>query len=87
MLKDAEDFKEQDKLSKEKIDAKNSLENYIYSMKNSIDDPEKLQKKLDEDDKKTIKDAVKDAQDWLENNKEADKETYEGRLKELEAYI
>ena len=34
MLREAEEFAEQDKSAKEKIDAKNSLESYIYSMKN-----------------------------------------------------
>ena len=31
----------QDKIVKEKIDARNSLENYIYSMKNTVEDKEK----------------------------------------------
>lgn len=34
MLKDAEDFAEQDKQAKEKVDAKNSLESYLYQTKN-----------------------------------------------------
>ena len=60
MLRDAEEFAEQDKTAKEKIDAKNSLESYIYSMKNQIEDKEKLGSKLSEEDKTTIKDALKD---------------------------
>lgn len=51
MLRDAEEFAEQDKLLKEKIDAKNSLENYVYSMKNTVEDPTKLADKLDADEK------------------------------------
>jgi heat shock protein 5 len=34
MLRDAEEFAESDKAAKEKIDAKNSLDSYIHSMKN-----------------------------------------------------
>ena len=41
MLKEAKEFEEQDKIIKEKIDARNSLENYIYSMKNTVEDKEK----------------------------------------------
>ena len=41
MLKEAKEFEEQDKITKEKIDAKNSLDNYIYSMKNTVEDNEK----------------------------------------------
>jgi len=46
---------------KEKIDAKNSLENYIYTMRNTIEDKEKLADKIDEEDKETIKTALTDA--------------------------
>ena len=84
MLKDSETFAEQDKIAKERIDARNSLESYVYSVKNSIEDPEKLAKKIDESDKKTIKDAIKEIQDWLEKNQQADKETFEEKLKEIE---
>lgn len=86
MLKDAEEFAEQDKLAKEKIDSKNSLESYIYSMKNSVEDPEKLANKLEDSEKKTIKEALKEAQEWLDKNASADKETFEIQLKDLQAY-
>ena len=51
MIRDAEKFADQDKELKEKIDAKNSLENYIYTMKNTIEDKEKLADKLAAEDK------------------------------------
>jgi len=53
-------------------------------MKNTIEDPEKLANKIDESDKKTIKDALKEAQEWLEANSNAEKEDYDEQLKELE---
>lgn len=43
---------------KEKIDAKNSLDNYIHTMRNTIEDKEKLADKLSDDDKDKIKDAL-----------------------------
>jgi heat shock protein 5 len=46
---------------KEKIDAKNSLENYLYTMRNTIEDKEKLADKIEDDDKETIKEALQDA--------------------------
>jgi len=52
MLREAEEFAEQDKMVKERIDAKNAYENYIYSMKNTIEDPEKAANKISESDKK-----------------------------------
>ena len=83
MIKDAEKFAEEDKLLKEKIDAKNSLENYVYTMRNTIEDKEKLADKIEDSDKETIKDALTEAQDWLNSNSDADKDDLEAKLKEL----
>jgi len=77
MLRDAEEFAEQDKADKARIDARNSFESYIYSMRNTIEDKEKLKDKISSDDAETIQEALNDAKDWLENNTDADKEDYE----------
>ena len=58
MIRDAEKFADQDTALKEKIDAKNSLENYIYTMRNTIEDKEKLADKIDAEDKDKIKEAL-----------------------------
>jgi len=83
MVRDAEMFAEQDKEIKDKIDARNQLENYIYQMKNTVTDSDKLADKLDDDDKATIMDALEEHGDWLSSNFEADKEDYEDHLREL----
>ena len=85
MIKDSEKYAEEDKAIKAKIDARNQFENYIYQMKNSIDDKDKLADKLDEDDKSTIRDALTDAQDWLNANSDAEKDDFEDKLKELQS--
>ena len=85
MLREAKEFEEQDKITKERIDAKNSFENYIYSMKNTVEDKEKgIGAKLTEDEKETISNALKEAQDWLNANQEAEKDEYETHLKDLQ---
>ena len=84
MIKDAEENEEYDKKVKAKIDAKNSLENYIYSMKNTVEDKEKLADKLAEEDKTTIQNAIKEHQEWLSANPEAEQEDYETHLKDLQ---
>merc|ERR1712023_258737 len=76
---------EEDKAIKEKIDARNQFENYIYQMKNSVEDKEKLADKLTDEDKSTIKDGLTDAQDWLNANQDAEKDDFEDKLKELQA--
>lgn len=77
MLRDAEEFAEQDREAKEKIDAKNSLDSFIHQTKSSIDDPEKLANKISESDKKTVKEALKEAEDWINQNSSAEKEDFE----------
>jgi heat shock protein 5 len=54
-------------------------------MQRSIEDKDKLAEKLEEDDKSTIKDALTDAQDWLNANSDAEKDDFEDKLKELQA--
>jgi len=83
MIADSEKYAEEDKAIKEKIDAKNQFENYVYQMKNSVEDKDKLAEKLSEEDKSTIKDALTDAQDWLNANADAEKDDFEDKLKEL----
>ena len=85
MIRDAEKFADQDKEIKDKIDAKNSLDNYLHTMRNTIEDKEKLADKLTEDDKQTINDALAETQDWLNSNQDADKDEYEQQLKDLQS--
>lgn len=77
MINDAEKFAEQDKELKLKIDAKHSLENYIFTMRNTIEDKDKLANKIDESDKSKIRDAIQETQDWLSSHEGADKDDFE----------
>jgi L1 cell adhesion molecule like protein len=86
MVKEAEQYAGDDAKAKEKIEAKNSLENYAYSIRNTIRD-DKLAGKISEEDKKAAEDAVQDAISWLDKNQTADREEFEGKQKELEAVI
>merc|ERR1719446_1782574 len=52
MVKEAEEFAEEDQKIRDKIDSRNGLENYVYSMKNQLSDGEKgIGDKISEDDK------------------------------------
>ena len=83
MVNDAAKFESQDRQQRDRVEAKNGLENYAFSMKNTINDAN-VGGKLDESDKKTILDAVESALQWLGTNQEASKEEFEHRQKELE---
>jgi len=85
MVREAEEFAEEDKRVKERIDARNGLESYLYNLKNMLDDDEKgLADKLSESDKEELETTISDALDWLEDNPEADKEDYDDKQKEVE---
>jgi molecular chaperone DnaK len=77
--RDAEAHAEEDKKKKEAIEAKNILENAIYNAEKM---PDEYKDKISDDDKETIKSAVKDAKDALEN-KADDKDALEAATKEL----
>ncbi|KXL43049.1 hypothetical protein M433DRAFT_70795 [Acidomyces richmondensis BFW] len=68
MVAEAEKYAEEDKATRERIEARNSLENYSFSLKNQVNDEDGLGGKIDDDDKETLLEAVKEAQDWLEEN-------------------
>ncbi|GIL68671.1 hypothetical protein Vafri_21913 [Volvox africanus] len=82
MVREAEEFAEQDKAVKSKIDARNQLETYCYNMKSTVED--KLKGKIDEDDKEKVLTAVKEALEWLDENSDAEPEDYKDKLKEVE---
>merc|ERR1719272_1670258 len=53
MVREAEQFADEDAVAAERITAKNGLESYAYNMKNQIND-DKFKDALEEDDKKAI---------------------------------
>merc|ERR1712003_595387 len=53
MVSEAEKFKAEDDANRNRIEAKNGLENYCFSLKSSIDS-EQVKDKIDPDDKKTL---------------------------------
>ncbi|KAJ3092812.1 ATPase with role in protein import into the ER [Quaeritorhiza haematococci] len=81
-------FAEEDKAIKERIEAKNTFENYMYTLKNQLNDESQLGGKVDEDDKKKILDEIKEKSDWLDSNgATASKEDIEEKKAELEAVV
>ncbi|KAK4424632.1 Heat shock protein BIP1 [Sesamum alatum] len=82
---EAEEFAEEDRKAKERVEARNKLETYVFNMKSAINDNDKLANKIEPDDKKKTENALRDAVEWLENNEEADKDELEEKMRELEA--
>jgi L1 cell adhesion molecule like protein len=83
MVADAERYKAEDDANRERIEAKNNLENYAYNLRNSLND-EKLKEKISEEDKGILNAKIDDCISWIDSNQAAEKEEFEERLKLLE---
>merc|ERR1711935_258424 len=87
MIKDAEMFADEDKKVRERVDAKNSFDGYLHSMRGAAEgsgDNKGLSEKLDDDEKEQVMEALKDGQSWLDSNPEADAEEIKEKQKEVE---
>ncbi|XP_036385004.1 endoplasmic reticulum chaperone BiP-like [Megalops cyprinoides] len=87
MVNDAERFADEDRKLKERIDARNELESYAYSLKNQVGDEEKLGGKLSSEDKEAIEKAVGEKIEWLESHQDASLEEFQAQKKELEEVV
>ncbi|XP_015830556.3 LOW QUALITY PROTEIN: heat shock cognate 71 kDa protein [Nothobranchius furzeri] len=83
MVQEAEQFRAEDEVQRDKVSAKNSLESLAFNMRSTVDD-EKLNDKISPEDKKIIVDKCNEVIAWLDRNQTAEKEEYEHQLKELE---
>merc|ERR550514_786656 len=87
MIKEAEQFADEDKKVKERVDAKNAFDGYLHSMRAAAEgsgENKGLSEKLDSDEKEKIMDALKDGQSWLDSNPEAEAEEIKEKQKEVE---
>ncbi|KHJ30172.1 putative hsp70-like protein [Erysiphe necator] len=84
MLSEAEKYKADDEAEAGRITAKNGLESYAYSLRNTLSDS-KVDEKLDTKDKEKLKAQIDKTIEWLDNSQAATKEEYEDHQKELES--
>merc|ERR1719345_734715 len=86
MVQEAEKYRAEDEEAKGKVEAKNGLENYCFTMRNTLSE-EKLKEKFESGDKEKIEAAVQEALDWLDKNQLAEKDEFETKQKELEGIV
>lgn len=82
-IKDAEKFKEQDEKLAKKFEAKNGLETLIINAKNSLSD-EKLKNDIPDSDRIELENKIKETQEWMDSNLDADTNEYETKTREFE---
>ena len=86
MVKEAEKYKEDDDALKEKIDAKNEFEGIVYQTKGIIEN-DKIKEKLDEKDITSIKSIIKEYEEWLNENMDANKDEYNSKRDEFNTKV
>merc|ERR1711890_110800 len=86
MVQEAETYRAEDEANKGKVESKNGLENYCFTMRNTLNE-EKLKDKFEAGDKEKIEKAVQEALDWLDKNQLAEKDEFEAKQKELEGVV
>merc|ERR1712032_1464317 len=86
MVQEAEKYRAEDEQNKQKIEAKNGLENYCFTMRNTLNE-EKLKEKFESGDKEKIEQAVQETLDRLDKNQLAEKDEFEAKQKELEGVV
>jgi L1 cell adhesion molecule like protein len=86
MVNEAAKFKEEDDAQKKIIEAKSGLENYVYGIKQSLND-ENLKDKFEESDRDTLQKSIDEETSWLNSNQSVTVEEYEERKKKLESVV
>jgi len=84
LIKEAEKFKDEDEKAKGKIESKNTLEHYCYSMRQTMNE-EKLKDKFTEDERTKLNKEADDALKWMNDNPAATKDEIDAKYKALEA--
>jgi heat shock protein 5 len=86
MMQDAEKYADEDKIAKARADARQSYETYLRSMQRSaLDGSGGIKAKLNSDDQETLKRAVDDGMQWLNQNPEADADEVQEHQRDTES--
>jgi len=89
MVEEAEAASDEDKKIRETVEARNSLENYVYQIRNAINDQEKAGGKISADEKAKIEAQLKETIEWIESHpyQSTEKEEFDTQYKELESVV
>ena len=80
LVKESEQYAEEDKLVLDTIEAKNQLEALLYQSKN-------LQDKLEGEDKNSLEQKVDEIKEWLDKTDNATKDDYTNKQEELQSIL
>uniref|UniRef100_A0ACD5WRL3 Uncharacterized protein n=1 Tax=Avena sativa TaxID=4498 RepID=A0ACD5WRL3_AVESA len=82
MVREAEEFAEEDRMVREKVDARNKLEAYVYNVRTTVDG--EMRRRMDGGDRESVEAAAREVSEWLDASPDATMDDYVEKLKELE---
>jgi len=83
LVAEAEKFKAEDEANRSNVESKNTLDSYLFHIKNSIN----VNDKMPAEEKDKINSILEDANNWLQLNQNSTKEEYEKKQKEIESQV
>ena len=85
MVEEATEFAEQDKKERERVDARNTLEGYVFQAKSTLNGAEngRVNDNLTDDEVESANKALEDVNEWLDDHQSAEKEDLDDKLAEL----
>jgi L1 cell adhesion molecule like protein len=86
MVQEAEKFKADDEKIKNRVEAKNKLENYCYNVKSTVLGEEKMKTALGAD-RETVEKTVDETLKWVDEHSDSSAEEFEAKLKEVEGVL
>eukprot|EP00933_Yihiella_yeosuensis_P041762 TRINITY_DN3616_c0_g2_i1.p1 TRINITY_DN3616_c0_g2~~TRINITY_DN3616_c0_g2_i1.p1 ORF type:complete len:646 (-),score=160.13 TRINITY_DN3616_c0_g2_i1:251-2188(-) len=86
MVDEANRFANEDDANRKRVEAKNGLENYAFSVRNTLND-DAIKSKFEGDDKDKVERAVQETLDWLDRNQLAEKDEFQAKQKDLEQVV
>lgn len=82
MVAEAAKYEEEDRISRQRMEARGELEGYVFSLRSSIND---MKEKLSNEDSQKLNNLITENIQWLDANREASQEEYTSRKQELES--
>jgi heat shock protein 5 len=85
MIREAEMYADEDRKVRGRADAKASLDQYIRSIEQALKDDRGLGAQVTDDERESMKDAMKEGRDWMDAEPEADVDDINAKKAEIEA--
>jgi L1 cell adhesion molecule like protein len=86
LVEEAAKYEAEDKAKFERVNSKNQIEAYIYSLRNSLNE-DGVKEKLSEDDLKLATKTIDDGISWISSNDDCEVDMYVAKQQEIEKIV